>query len=753
VTARVRARVEGQVQGVGFRPAVYRHAVSQGLTGFVRNDPQGVTLEVEGEEGAIAEFFAGLQSASPRQSNIVKVTRRRLPPRGDQRFEVAESDSTGEVAVRFPPDLATCGACLAEMDDPNDRRYRYPFTNCVDCGPRFTIVEGLPYDRPNTSMKSFTMGTACAAEDHDPADRRFHAQPVACPDCGPHLFLLDKDGTRRDEGEEALAATQAILAAGGVVAVKGLGGYHLACDAFDEAAVTRLRDRKRRPHQSVAVMFRDLDVLRTHLALTADEEAELQSSARPIVVVRGRLGPGIAPDTATTGVFLPYTPLHHLLMEPFEALVLTSGNHRDEPLAKDETEILALLGSFADAALAHDRPIVRRCDDSVVQIVGGERRFLRRSRGFVPEPVRIAAESEAILATGGEMKATFCVVVRGEAYVSQHIGELRDFSAFTYYRDEIERWENELRVHPLVVAHDLHPSYLSTGYAEERVAAVLIGVQHHHAHIAGVMAEHGLHSPVLGVALDGTGFGPDGTVWGGEILLADRAGFERLAHFKTYALPGGDRAIEEPWRMALSVALTEDLAWRPSEPGTGVGAADIERLLASGTNCPPTSSAGRLFDAVAAMLDLCTVCDYEAQAAIRLEATADGDEAGVYPYVVHRDVVPWVLDFGPALRQLLEDKGAGIGTATIAARFHHTVAAAVTEVCADLSTMRGVREAALSGGVFQNRLVLKSLTQRLEEAGLRVYANCLVPANDGGVSLGQAAVAIARMAGGDPECV
>jgi hydrogenase maturation protein HypF len=402
----------------------------------------------------------------------------------------------------------------------------------------------------------------------------------------------------------------------------------------------------------------------------------------------------------------------------------------------------------ADAALAHDRPIVRRCDDSVVQIVDGRRRFLRRARGFVPERVRIASDSEPVLATGGEMKATFCLVTRGEAHVSQHIGELRDYAAYTHYRREIERWEERLRVRPRFVAHDLHPSYLSTQYAYEREGATLIAVQHHHAHVAGVMAEHGLHEPLIGVALDGTGYGTDGTVWGGEIMLVDRRCFERLAHFKTYPLPGGERAIEEPWRMAISVCRDEDLSWRPQVEVPAAAVTEVERMLDFSLNCPLTSSAGRLFDAAAAMLDLCPIAEYEAQAAIRLEAVADGSVQEPYPYLVRDEVDPWILDLGPAFHCLLEDKAQGVMVETIAARFHRTMAAAVTEACVALGSARGLQEAALSGGVFQNRLLLSDVAGRLQGAGLTVYANSLVPANDGGVSLGPAAVALARLAGG-----
>ncbi len=742
------------MQGVGFRPAVYRQAVARGLTGFVRNDPQGVTVEVEGDEADIDDFFARLTLDTPEQSRIARVVRRKLPPKGYARFEVGASEGLGQVKVHLPPDLAVCGRCLAELDDPTDRRYRYPFTNCVDCGPRFTIVDRLPYDRPATSMRRFALCPECEAEYHDPEDRRFHAEPNACAHCGPHLFLLPRDGARTVEGETALRHAQGIIRGGGIVAVKGLGGYHLACDALAPAAVARLRQRKHRPAKSLAVMFRDMATLKAHLTPAPAEERELLSSARPIVVLRGRLSGEVSPDTETTGVFLPYAPLHALLLQPFEALVLTSGNRRDEPLACDEVEALRLLDGIADAVLAHDRAIVHRCDDSVVQVVDGQRCVFRRARGYVPTPLRIAADSPAILATGADMKSTFCLVNRGQAFVSQHIGELSDHSTYRHYREEIERWQSLLRIAPSLVAHDLHPRYLSTRYATERQGATLVGVQHHHAHVAAVMAECGLSEPVIGVALDGTGYGTDGTVWGGEILLADRACFERMAHFKTYRMPGGEKAIEEPWRMALSIARAEGLAWSPDIPAVERSKiAGLERMLESDVACPVTSSAGRMFDAVAALLDLCSVAGYEAQGAIRLEAAADVATTGEYPFVLELEPAPWVLDFGPALARLLADKSRGVPVGVMAGRFHNTVVHAVVEACIEISRPRGVGDVALCGGVFLNRLVLSGIALRLRDAGLRVHVNTAVPANDGGVSLGQAAVALARAERGLLPCV
>jgi hydrogenase maturation protein HypF len=762
--ARVRATIEGRVQGVGFRPAVYRHAVAHRLTGFVRNDPGGVTLEVEGRRADLTDFFATLDRSFPPQAVVAGVATEELPVLGYESFTVVTSQNEGAVLVQLPPDLATCDACRRELSDPQDRRYRYPFTNCVDCGPRFTIIRTLPYDRANTSMERFRLCPACAREYQDPADRRFHAEPNACPECGPRLRLLGTDEDPPPQGEAALRAAQALLQAGAIMAIKGLGGYHLACDAFATDAVARLRLRKQRPHKTLAVMVRDLETVHRYFTPGADEEAELLSPARPIVVLAGVLSPAVSPDTGDTGVFLPYTPLHHLLLERFEALVMTSGNRLEEPIAQDEAQALALVDQgIADAVLAHDRPIQHRCDDSVLAVVDGRRRFLRRGRGFVPAPLRIAADSPVVLATGSDIKNTFCLVVRGNAYLSQHIGDLADHATYTFYEEEIDRWLELFRVTPALVAHDLHPGYLSTRYTSRLDGIPSLGVQHHHAHIAGVMGEEGLQGPVLGIALDGTGYGDDTSVWGGEFLLADRRGFERLAYFKQYALPGGERAIEQPWRMAVSACAAEDIDLEGLGAGRGRTGLEpswledgrrraVEKLLESGLNCPLSSSAGRLFDAAAALLGLCEVAGYEAQGAIRLEAAADPAVTEAYSFTCHYGEGPAVLDFGPTLRELVEDVRRGVGAGIVSARFHNAVVAACAQVAGRLAQERGVSDIVLSGGVFQNRLVLSRLGAELRSRDLRVHANSVVPANDGGLSLGQAVVALARWEGGDLPC-
>jgi hydrogenase maturation protein HypF len=709
-------------------------------------------LEVEGHREALSRFFATLPRHLPRQAVVAGIVTEELPPQGSTGFEVVASQREGAIAVQLPPDLGTCDACLDELHDPRDRRYRYPFTNCVDCGPRFTIIRELPYDRVNTSMERFRLCAECAREYEDPADRRFHAEPNACPVCGPRLRLLGEGGRCLAEGEAALRQAQAFMKQGAVVAVKGLGGYHLACDALDPAAVARLRERKQRPHKALAVMLRDLQTVRRYFRPRPEEVAELLSPARPIVVLDGVLSPAVSPDTNDTGVFLPYTPLHHLLLEEFTALVMTSGNRLEEPIAQDEGQALRLLEQgIADVVLAHDRPVLHRCDDSVLRMVGGRRHFLRRSRGFVPAPVRIAEESPVILATGSDLKNTFCLVVGGLAYLSQHIGDLAEHSTYTFFEEEIDRWLELLRVTPTLVAHDLHPGYLSSRYASRLDGMPAVAVQHHHAHVASVMAECGLTQPVLGVALDGTGYGEDDSVWGGEFLLADRAGFERVAHFGRYPLPGGEKAIEEPWRMAAAVCRLEGIEWRgPAEQYEGV-----VRLLTAGLNCPPASSAGRLFDAAAALLGLCEQASYEAQGAIRLEAVADLAVRRRYSYSIRAEAtqgVP-VLDFGPAFVELAAEARRGVAAAEISAAFHNTIVAGCADLAARLAEEREVRDIVLSGGVFQNRMILARLTEELRNRGLSVYSNTMVPANDAGLSLGQAAVALARWEKGELACV
>ena len=761
---RVQAKIVGRVQGVGFRPTVYRYATQLGLAGFVRNDPTGVTLEVEGEEQTVEAFFCQLESEPPRQAVITSLEKHPITANGNERFEVIESQSAGVAEVHISPDLATCDDCLRELNDPQDRRCGYPFINCTNCGPRFTIIRDLPYDRVKTSMAGFAMCESCDREYYDPADRRFHAQPDACEKCGPYLVLSEGEapaeplrhgspGGSPSHGNALERAIQ-LLRAGQNVAIKSLGGFHLAC-TID--AVAKLRDRKHRPHKPFAVMFRDIDTVKRFCEVSEAEEAELLSVARPIVILKSKLSP-VSPDFPSVGALLPYTPLHHLLLAEFDALVMTSGNLAEEPIASDEAELPAV----ADAVLSHDRPIVHKCDDSVVRVVNGQRQFFRRARGFVPNAIRFAADCPHILAVGGELKSTFCLARNGFAFLSQHIGDLKEYKTHEYFTHEINEWQRLMRVKPVAVVHDLHPGYLSSRYAAKHPAAVKIGVQHHHAHIVSVMAEHELHGEVIGVALDGTGYGTDGTIWGGEFLVATRADFERVAHFKPYRLPGGDKAIQEPWRMAASVTIAEGLG----------GDERVQQMVVTGFNSLLTSSAGRLFDAVAVMLGLCDVATYEAQAAIRLEAAADASVTGHYPFDIHTstschpersegsrkhgdsEVLRFaqndkaqILDFGRTIRAVIADRQQ-VGLA--AARFHNTVVAGIVRVCEWVREERGLKRVALSGGVFQNEWILTRTTAGLRERGFEVFTNTLVPPNDGGLALGQAAVAAERLREGEP---
>jgi hydrogenase maturation protein HypF len=747
---RWRARITGRVQGVGFRPTVYRYATALGLGGFVRNDPQGVTLEVEGDELKIGAFFNHLTNEPPRHAIIIDIQTEVLEATGCQQFDVVGSEDGGEAAALISPDLATCDDCLRELADPRDRRFGYPFINCTNCGPRFTIVRGLPYDRDKTSMAEFTLCEPCDREYHDPGDRRFHAQPNACPDCGPRVELRTPAGV--SAVADPIVKAQDLLHRGGIVAIKGLGGYQLACDATNDAAVALLRRRKHRPHKPLAVMFRNLAVLKQFCRANEVEEAELQSAARPIVLLprafisgRTELAAALSPDTGAVGAFLPYTPLHHLLLQGFDALVMTSGNLPDEPIISDEQELPALLGGVADAALTHNRPITHKCDDSVLRLVNGQRQFMRRARGFAPNPIRIAPHSPQILAVGGELKNTFCLVRDGSAFVSQHVGDLRSFKTYEFFTREIAAWETLMRIEPEAVAYDLHPAYLSTKFAQKLSVPHKIGVQHHHAHIASVMAEHELHEPLIGVALDGTGFGTDGTIWGGEFLIADRLGFTRAAHFKAYPQPGGDQAVAQPWRMAAGILLAEGIDLSTEDQFAPEALGEIQKMIRAQFNAPLTSGAGRLFDAVAVLLGLCRTATYEAQPAIRLESIADPRETGRYPFEVKTQATPWTLDFGLTIRALIEDREQGVGLSVISAKFHNTVVAAVVQACRLLRGRHDLNSVALSGGVFQNALLLRRTIEALQTHYFTVFTNNLVPPNDGGLALGQAAVAAARL--------
>ncbi len=767
--------VEGVVQGVGFRPFVWRLATELGLAGRVRNAAGRVEIEAAGAPASLDAFARRLRSDAPPRARVERVSVTDLDPQRGAGlrlpFAIDDSVSAASTDRLFPPDIATCDDCLRELADPADRRYRYPFTNCTNCGPRATIIDQLPYDRAQTTMRAFPLCAACDAEYHDPANRRFHAEPVACPACGPRLsWRITGAPTAGATGDAALEAAVRALTDGAVVAVKGLGGYHLACDATNEAAVMRLRDRKRRWAKPFAIMARDLEETRDLCRVGTTERRLLTGPARPIVLLearrdgRPRLAPSVAAGNRRLGVFLPYTPLHHLLLAGVaRPIVLTSGNLTDEPLATDDDDALTRLSGLADGFLAHDREIRARYDDTVTRVVGGHESVVRRARGYAPEALSLPVPTPTpLLAVGAELKHTFTLARGVRAHVAPHNGDLEDLATHRSFTDGLAHLSRLLALEPEIVVHDLHPEYLSTKYAIERFApAHRIAVQHHHAHVASCAAEHGITDPFLGVAYDGLGMGDDGTLWGGEILLADLRGYRRLARFGRAPLPGGALAVRRPYRMALGYLLgAEALDGRLDEPGLpvadGAAAGFLARLdprevslvrvqIARGLNAPVASSAGRLFDAAASLLGIRDVAEFEAQAAIDLELAAGDQVALPLPYAIVRRDGLLVFDPRPTLAALLAARAAGGATAPLAAAFQETIAVVTAELLAEARTATGVRTVCLSGGVFQNRRLASALLRRLARDGFEVFINRLVPVNDGGVSYGQAAVAAARL--------
>ena len=785
------------MQGVGFRPFVHSLASRLGLGGVVGNDVDGVFAEVEGPREAVRKFLVALETEAPPLARIERVTTRQIPPNGCAEFAIAASEAGGPRRTLVSADSATCADCLGELADPADRRFGYPFINCTNCGPRFTIVRDVPYDRPLTTMAPFTMCAPCAAEYRDPADRRFHAQPTCCPACGPALWLADPGGAPLPG--DPLAGAAGVIRSGGVLAVKGLGGWHLAVDAASEQAAAALRGRKHREDKPFAVMVPDLAVARALCELDDAEATLLASHRRPIVLAARRPGApvadAVAPRNRQLGLMLPYTPLHHLLLAAaggaIAAMVLTSGNVSDEPIAYRDDDALDRLAGIADAFLGHDRAIHIRADDSVVRAFGGREMLLRRSRGYAPEPVRVrAAFRRPVLACGAELKNTFCLAKENHAFISQHIGDLENAETLRSFTEGIEHFRRLFDVDPRVVAHDLHPEYLSTKYAMDLGDAglELVGVQHHHAHIASCLADNGEDGPVIGVAFDGTGFGSDGTIWGGEFLVADLAGFTRGGHLAPVPMPGGAAAIRQPWRMAAAYldaagldaagldtaglhAAGADAAGADAAGGRldaagadaagaraagadaaggrlGVAArnerlwADVVRLARRGVNAPLTSSAGRLFDAAAALLGVRDAVNYEGQAAIELEQLAAPAETGGYRAGIEPGD-PFRVRGADLIAAIAADLRAGVAREVIAARFHNAVVTLIADGCALLRERHGLGTVALSGGVFQNLLLLHGAAVRLESMNFRVLVHSRVPCNDGGISLGQAIVAAA----------
>lgn len=820
----VSLHVTGVVQGVGFRPFVYNLALRLGIRGWVKNTSDGVFALAEGDSTAVEAFVRAIRDEAPPMAVVTDVIAEEVDAEGHEGFVIVPSEAIAGAMTLVSPDIATCDACAAELRDPGDRRRGYPFTNCTNCGPRFTIIEDVPYDRPLTTMRDFPLCDECAAEYADPTNRRFHAQPNACFRCGPRLYLNVVGGggrsgegpalrqsspgalaadarssralaappaaelaadplptgplpdiewdsqkeqvprphrdvpTERSRAAAIVAEAAALIGSGAIVAVKGLGGFQLACDASDEQAVVRLRERKHRWGKPLAIMAPSLQTARAYCDISAEEEALLTGSSAPIVLLRLRedagaaLAPSLAPGLRELGVMLPYTPLHHLLLDAFGGpLVMTSGNRSDEPIATGNAEALLRLGDIADAFLMHDRDIYSRYDDSVLRHTPGVGvEYIRRARGYAPFPLAAPGASDVdILATGPEQKNTFCLLTDKHAFVSQHIGDMENAETLEAFERTIALYGRLFRVRPQIVAYDLHPEYLSTKYALS-LGLPAIGVQHHHAHIASVLAEHGFAGRALGVALDGTGYGSDGTIWGGEWLAADLAGFERVGHLRTLPMPGGAAAIRRPARMALGALAGCGLLEHPGASALRARLAEGEErtilaMIEHSINTPHTSSMGRLFDAVAALAGVRDDALYEGQAAIELEALADPSAEGAYAFgITHGPEGALVVDPTTVLAGVLDDVVEGVGASVISARFHRAVVTVVVDVCAQLAPALGLTHVALAGGVFMNRLVVRGAVEGLAAAGLTPLTHLSLPANDGGIAFGQAMVAWAR---------
>ncbi len=758
--ARIRIEVKGVVQGVGFRPFIYRLAHKYKLTGWVQNTSGNVAIEVQGQQANLDGFISSLKNEAPPVSRIQGISVSTIPLIDESGFIILESHAKEGEYQPLSADIATCNQCLGEIFDPADRRYLYPFTNCTNCGPRFTIIKDIPYDRPLTTMQPFRMCDKCQAEYDEPLNRRFHAQPNACPVCGPKLRITDNNGIQID-CEDVLKKAAELIMDGNTVAVKGLGGFQLACDATNDYVVMLLRQRKKRPGKPFALMMASLEDIREH-CIVSDKEAELLSSAQaPIVLLKRRIDDAeialnIAENNKYLGVMLPPTPLHHMLLRYVKVpLVMTSGNLSEEPICKDNDEALARLKGIADYFILHNRDIHSRYDDSVYLVEKGQVRALRRARGYAPSPIMLPFNSEQILACGAEEKNTFCLTRDNHAFLSQHIGDMDNAETLEHFENTIELYKHLFRIKPEIIAYDLHPEYRATKYALQYAAdnrLKTVGVQHHHAHIASCMAENNIQSPVIGVAFDGTGYGADGNLWGGEFLLCDYSGFKRLAHLEYIPMPGGAAAIRKPYRMALGYIYTLLGTQTPIAklPLLGripnVELDTIKKQLDLKLNCPLTSSAGRLFDAVSAICGVCGEALYEAQAAIELEMSAtdnisDISMQGVYPFAIDGNSDISVIRLENLIKYIIQDVANNTAVQIISARFHKTMAEMITETCKTISKKTGIKTVALSGGVFQNRLLLNMAIDKLDKEGFTVLSHKVVPCNDGGLALGQAVIA------------
>ena len=747
-----RLEVNGIVQGVGFRPFVFQLATAHDLKGNVANTSAGVTIHIEGQAPDIAAFIKDLSDNPPPLAYITSVEEHPVPINGHRQFKIIASQKQTVMQTLISPDVSICKDCRRELFDPDDRRFRYPFINCTNCGPRYTIIEDIPYDRPKTSMRHFKMCSRCQTEYDDPVNRRFHAQPNACAECGPHVALFDRR-QRRVAVEDPIAEAARRIQQGCVLAIKGLGGYHLAVDAQNDAAVKTLRARKHREEKPFALMSLDLDHIRQYAFIDGQEEKLLTSIQRPIVLLKKspshHISPEVSPRNRYFGVMLPYTPLHYLLLsQGFNALVMTSGNLSEEPIAIDNDEAFERLAHIADYFLIHNRDIYLRSDDSIVRWNTGETRFIRRSRGYIPVPVFLKRSQPVVLACGAELKNTICLTKGQMAFLSQHIGDLENLATYEFLEMTIRHMRRILAVDPEIVAHDLHPDYLSTRWALEQSGVETVAVQHHHAHIVSAMTENQIEGPVIGLSFDGTGYGSDGAIWGGEILLADTAAFTRAAHLAYIPMPGGTAAIKQPWRMAI--AYLRD--------AFGPGYADLElpflrtiektkqrtidQMLSKGINSPMTSSLGRLFDGVAAICGLRQEVAFEGQAAMELEMLANGESETPYPYAWNTNSTVQI-DPRPIVKGVVGDLIHGRSPESISSRFHHTLMHLFVELCEQMRKVHDLNRVVLSGGVFQNALLLSNLMPALMKNGFEVFSHRLVPTNDGGISLGQAVAAAA----------
>lgn len=751
---RRRVHITGIVQGVGFRPFVHGWAIAHGISGVVRNRGGGVEIEAQGTPEAIAAFLGDLCRTPPPAAQIGQTVVEAASPRAETEFRIAKSEDDPSGRIDAAPDAATCPQCLDEVDDPTSRWFRYPFTSCSACGPRFTILSAAPYDREQTTMSRFTPCAECRADYMNPSSRRFHAQTVACPNCGPRLSLQDAAGARIDAADPIAEAGDRVRQ-GRIGALKGIGGFHLFCDATNSAAVEELRRRKRRDGKPLAIMVGSPAEAAKRCEIGSEEEHWLRSPARPIVLLRHRSGNDLAPAVSGslchTGVMLPYTALHHLLLQAVggRPLVMTSGNAADEPTAFRDHAARKRLGSIADFFLTHDREIISRCDDSVVRFAGSRAVFIRRSRGYVPAPLRTPFRSaEPMLAAGAQLKATFALGKTDRAIVSHHLGDLDDYETLLDYQSSIAHYERLFRIEPKILVHDLHPDYASTRYAAERASReslMSIAVQHHHAHLASCLADNGVFGPAIGVCFDGTGYGPDGAIWGGEFLMGDCREVERAAHLRYLPMPGGAKAIREPWRMAAAYLIDAGLGieeWLPAVPRPQLRA--VRQMIEKRVNAPVTSSAGRFFDAMAALLGLRFTVAYEGQAAVELEALARRTSAeDVYDFGISAGQ-PALIDLRPLVCGVVDDLRRGTEKTDIAGRIHTTLASLVEMVCRHLADCSGLMTVALSGGVFMNAILLEETRHRLARAGFRLLLHHRVPPNDGGISLGQLAVAAAQ---------